>query len=965
MYHGFNLVEKRFVKEVNAECFYFKHIKSGARLFKVASDDQNKLFGISFKTTPDNDYGTPHIMEHSVLNGSRHFPVKSPFDVLMKGSLNTFLNAMTGSDFTAYPVASMNDKDFFNLMHVYLDAVFFPLALEDKRIFMQEGWHYELDDVNGEITYNGVVYNEMKGAFSSPERELSYRVYKMLFPDNTYGVSAGGYPSEIPKLTYEDFVGFHKKYYHPSNSYIFLYGNGDLDKELEFIDKEYLSLFDNPDDEISVPLQAPFVSMKEQEGTYPAPENSDTKDQTFLNISFVTGQSTDRALCMALDVLTDALVNHESGPVRLALQEAGIGRDISASFNEMLQNVFEIQVRNANAEDKDKFKEIIFSTLKKVRKEGIDKRILEGIINRLEFALKEGDTPQKGLMYMFMNYQGWMFDDDPFTGLEYDGPLAKVKESLKNSMMEELIEKYLIKNPHTLLTVLKPEPGLQSKIAENTAKELSEYKRSLPLDELKTLVKTTVELKEYQQEEDSPEALSTIPMLKLSDISTDSEWFEVKEKRSNGVPVMFLEEFTNDIVYARLYFNLKAVPQEMIPYSNLLSALISKLNTVNYSYGELDNELNINTGGFFTTMNTYPERFSDEHLVPEFIISAKATLEKTDKMFRLISEMLNDTLYNDVERLKSLLSRHQAKVEAALKNNGMHVALTRLTSYFSNSGMFDEKISGLDYYRFITDLTDNFDKKKEELIAGLEKTASLLFTKKNLTAAVTCPADNYPVFSDGLQILTSALPDHTVKHTDWLFDLKKKNEGLATASKVQYVVKGYDFKKLGYEWTGKMKVLNQVLSTDYLQTQIRVLGGAYGGFCGFSPTGLAYFASYRDPNLKETLDSYDRTPEYLHNFEADEQTMTRYIIGTIARIDSPLTASQKGVTAFARYLRKETHEQMKTERSGILSTTDKDIRDMEKMVSDVLDRDVICVYGSNEKIEENKELFDGIVEVTK
>ena len=965
MYHGFKLVKKKFVKEVNAECYYFKHIKSGARLFKIASEDTNKLFGISFKTTPQDDCGTPHIMEHSVLNGSKHFPVKSPFDVLMKGSLNTFLNAMTGADFTAYPVASMNDKDYFNLMHVYLDAVFYPLAMTDKRIFMQEGWHYELDDVNGDITYKGVVYNEMKGVFSSPERELSYRVNKMLFPDNTYGVASGGYPTAIPKLTYEKFVKFHDKYYHPSNSYIFLYGNADLDKELEFIDSEYLSRFNISNDEISIPLQQPFKIMKEQEVTYPAQENSDTKDQTFLNISFVAGKSTDRALSMALDVLSDALVNHESGPVRLALQEAGIGQEIAAGFSESLQNVFEIQVRNANPGDKEKFREVIFNTLTTVSKKGIDKKILEGIINRLEFNLKEGDTPQRGLMYMFMNYQGWMFADDPFLGLEYDGPLAKVKESLNSTLMEELIEKYFINNPHTLLTVLKPESGLQSKISESIAGELADYKKTLTPDELEMLVRTTRELKEYQQEEDTPEALATIPMLKLSDINQDPEWFGVKEEMSNDVPVLFFEEFTNNIVYARLYFNIKSVPREMIPYANLLSALISKLSTKNYSFGDLDNELNINTGGFYTTMNTYPERFSDENMIPEFIISAKATLEKTDKMFGLIWEMLNNSLYDDTDRLRSLLSRHQAKVETALRNNGLHVALTRLTSYFSNAGMFDEMITGLEYYRFITDLNDNFEKKKEEISANLKKTASWLFTKNNLTAAVTCSKDNYHVFSGGLNILTSVLPGNAVKHEGWKFDFKKKNEGLLSTSKVQFVVKGYDFKKLGYEWSGKMKVLNQVLSTDYLQTQIRVLGGAYGGFCGFSPTGLSYFASYRDPNLKETLDSFDKTPQYLHNFRADMQTMTRFIIGTIAGIDSPLTASQKGITAFARYLRKETYERMKTERSEILSTTWEDIRNMEKMVRDILEQDVICVYGNNEKIKENKKIFGDLLEVTK
>ena len=964
MYHGFKLVEKRFVKEVNAECYYFKHEKSGARLFKIAADDKNKLFNIAFKTTPQDDYGTPHIMEHSVLNGSKHFPVKSPFDVLMKGSLNTFLNAMTGADFTTYPVASMNDKDYFNLMHVYLDAVFYPNVLTDKRIFMQEGWHHELNNTKDEVTYKGVVYNEMKGAFSSPEREVGYQVYKTLFPDNTYGVSSGGYPTEIPKLTYEKFVNFHKKYYHPSNSYILLYGNGNLDKELEFINSEYLANFNKSDSEITIPLQKPFSAMKEQVKTYPMPEGSDTKNQSFLNLSFVAGQSTDRTLCMAMDLLSDALVNHESGPIRLALQEAGIGQDVTAHFNEALQNVFEIQVRNANPEDKDKFKEIVFNTLKKVSKEGINKKILEGIINRNEFSLKEGDTPQKGMMYLFMNYQGWMFADDPYLGLEYNEPLEKVKKALTTNMLEELTEKYLIENPHTLLTVLKPEPGLQTRLTADVSNELADYKESLSKDELEKLVKTTNELKEYQKQEDTPEALATIPMLQLSDISPEVEWHSVKENNVEGIKTLHHKEFTNNIIYSKLYFDLRTIPQELIPYANLLSTLISKLNTVNLSYGELDNELNINTGGFSAFVSTYPENQSDDKIIPKFVISAKATEEKTDTLFKLATEILTNSLFNDSERLKSLLTRHQAQVEAGIKNNGINVAITRTSSYFSNSGMFNELTGGLEYYRFITDITKDFDKRKESVIANLEKTASQIFNRNNLLTAVTCSDENYPSFTNALKTLTSALPDSPVKYSKWNFNLENKNEGLETSSKVQFVIQGYDFKKTGFKWNGKMRVLKQILSTDYLQTQIRVLGGAYGGFCGFSPSGQAYFASYRDPNLKETLENYSKTPEFLQNFKADEKTMTRFIIGTIAGMDSPMTASQKGATAFARYLRKDTHEQLKAERAEILSTTDAEIRAMKEMVQSVLNQNVICVYGNNEKIEQNKELFKAIVKVT-
>jgi len=963
-YHGFTLEKKKFVEEVNAECLLFKHDKSGARLLKIAADDPNKLFDISFKTAPENDCGTPHIMEHSVLNGSTNFPVKSPFDVLMKGSLNTFLNAMTGSDITTYPVASMNDKDYFNLMHVYLDAVLNPLIYKDPKILKQEGWHYELESKDADLVYKGVVYNEMKGSFSSPQRELEYQMNKILFPDNTYGVSSGGYPSAIPKLTYEDFINFHKKYYHPGNSYILLYGDADLDKELAFIDNEYLSKYDLSDKKVVIPLQKPFDKMKEAEGTYAVPDGAPTEDQTFLSLSFVAGSSTDRALAMTFDVLSEALVNHESAPLRLALQEAGIGKDVSASFNEAKQNTFQITVQNANPGDKDLFKETVFNTMKKVAEVGFDKVMVEGILNRMEFNMKEGNTPQKGLMYLFQSYQPWFFADDPFLGLEFNAPLAEAKKALDTNLLETTVTDYLVNNPHALLMVLKPEPGLQAKIDAETSDELEAYKEGLSDEDKDKLVAQTQELIDYQKKEDTPEALATIPMLELADISPEIEWFGVDEKSVAGVDVLHHNAFTNSILYSNLYFDVRVLPEELIPYAELLTNVLGKLSTENYTYGELDNALNINTGGFSTYTSNYYENQELDKMLPKFVVYSKATTEKAGKMFGLTDEVIHKSKFDDVERLKELITRHQARVDADVKNNGLGYAMSRMRSYYSNSGMYNEKMNGLDYYRFVTDLADNFDAKSEEIVANLEKTAQLLFAKENLTAGITCSEDDYASYSNAMANLAGTLNEGPVELNDWKFDLQKKNEGLKSASKVQYVVKGYDFKKLGYEYTGKMKVLNQIISTDWLQNQVRVIGGAYGGFSGISPNGNIYFASYRDPNLKETLENYDNTPNYLDGFKADEKEMTRYIIGTISTIDGPMTASQEGNRAFQYYFEKTTPEWLKSEREAILTTTVDDLKGMKKMVEDVLAQDDICVYGNEQKVEENADLFGEVVNLT-
>ncbi len=963
-YHGFNLLEKRFVKEVNAECLYFRHVKSGARLVKILADDANKTFSIAFKTVPESDAGTPHIMEHSVLNGSKNFPVKSPFDVLAKGSLNTFLNAMTGGDVTVYPVASMNDKDYFNLMHVYLDAVFNPLIYDDPRILRQEGWHHELENKEAPVVYKGVVYNEMKGAYSSPTRELDYQIYKYLFPDNGYGFSSGGYPQAIPTLTYEDFLKFHRKYYHPSNSYIMLYGNADPEAELKFIDEKYLTNYDLSDKKVEFQIQKPFSVRKKVIAPYAVAEGSDTDHQSYLTISIVTGRNTDRALVMALDVLTDVLVNHESGPIRLALQDAGIGRDVRAALDDVKQNVIQIIVQNANTDELDKFSDIVFKILKESAKQGLDKKMVEGVINRMEFRLREGNDAQKGLRYAMSALNGWFFADDPFLSLQYEAPLAEVKTALKTDYLENVIKTHLLDNPHTLLLALEPKPGLENKINDATEAELVAFKESLSPEKIAQLVQQTEELIAYQKREDTPENLSTIPMLSLTDINPKAEWYALDQQKAGDVPLLVYQDFTNRVVYAKLYFDARVLPNELIPYAALLTELLGSMSTENYTYGELDNELNIHTGGFSASLNSYLVNWDDNQLMPKVIISSKAMHNKVEKMYELIAEVVNKSRYSDTDRLKAVLTRHQSRLEQNVTRNGFAYAQRRQASYYSQDGMFDELTGGMAYYWFITRLSQDFDAMQDDIIKNLARTADLLFSKNNLVAALTCSEEDLDGSKEALMEMIPSLPTEKAEILAWNLEPVKKNEGLLAASKVQYVIKGYDFKKLGYQYNGKMRVLQQVLSRDWLQNRIRVIGGAYGGFARFSPTGQVIFGSYRDPNLIETLENFDATPGFLHEFDADETTMTRFIIGTIAGMDRPLTPSQKGDRAVQRFFEKTTPDEIQAERDAVLAVTAGDIRDMEGMISDILKQNSFCVYGNEEKIQEAKDRFGALVQLT-
>lgn len=963
MYYGFKLIEKKFVKEVDADCYYFIHEKSGARLLKIANHDTNKLFGIAFKTIAENDYGTPHILEHSVLNGSKNFPVKSPFDYLSQGSLNTFLNAMTSSDWTMYPVASMNDKDYFNLMHVYLDAVFNPLIYSDKRILMQEGWHYELTDTANAVDYKGVVYNEMKGAYSDPTSELYYQRNKLLFPNNGYGFDAGGYPSDIPKLTYDDFLAYHRKYYHPDNSYIMLYGNGDLDKELSFIDKQYLSAYTKSNSSIDIPLQQAFASMKNEIRPYPISDEEDADNKTFLSMSFVAGQNTDLKLTWTLHVLSDALVNHEEGPIRRALLEAGIGQNINAWVEDTQQNVFEINVQNANVADQQRFNDIVMSTLKQVASNGLAPEVVNGIMNRIEFGLREGNTPQKGLVYFYGTLRGWMFTQNPFLGLEYEKSLAELKSGINNGYLQQVINEYLINNTHTLSLALAPEKGLQSKLNKETENELEAYKASLSHDERLALVNETTELIEYQQREDSEVSKATIPSLTIADVGKEAEWIGITEKKSGNTTVLHCNEFSNGIVYTNLLFEPRSVDVENIEWIQLLSELMGKMPTESYSYGDLENALNNKTGSFRPSFMHYVKNRDDNNLVPKLRVSSKAMANQTNDMLEVMTEVICRTKYNDFERLKELLTRLQADLDQQMKQNGLGIARSRLFSYFSNEGVLQERKSGFSYFQFVTDLTKNFDTQKEHIAEKLSVLANAIFTAPNLIATVTCSNDHYTLFENSLGIITKALPNAEAPLLAWTFAPTKANEALQTSSKVQYVLQGSNFKTLGFEWTGQIRVLEQMLSTDYLQNRVRVIGGAYGGFARLSPNGNVFFGSYRDPNLKETLDAFAGIPAYLENLSIDEKAMTRYIIGTISNIDMPLTASQKGEKAIAAYFSGSTKEQVQRERDQILSTDINDIKAFKSMMEAVLAQKTWCVYGNDELLQKNADLFNQMIKV--
>jgi len=968
-YHGFKLVEEKNIKELNSKTRLFEHVKSGARLLHIENDDDNKVFSIGFRTPPKSSNGLPHILEHSVLCGSRKFPTKEPFVELIKGSLNTFLNAMTFSDKTIYPLASKNEKDFFNLMDVYLDAVFYPNIYAQPEILMQEGWHYELENKEDKLTYKGVVYNEMKGAFSSPEGILMRKVQESLFPDTAYGVESGGDPEFIPDLTHKEFIEYHKKYYHPSNSYICLYGDGNIDKQLQFISEGYLNNFDKIAVESAIQLQKPFSEMQEVKMDYPISADDDEASKTFLSLNFVSGDNISRPeLHLAFEILEYLLLESAAAPLKKALVDAEIGKDVFGSFdNSILQPVFTIVVKNSNESEKEKFKEIVFTTLKNLVKDGIDKKLIEACINITEFKLREADLGgfPKGLYYYITSMDSWLYDKDPTMHLEYESYLSKIKSALTTNYFEELIEKYLLNNTHSSMVILNGKKGLAQQKDKIAQDKLAKYKASLSEQEILKIVADAKALKERQMTPDSVEVLETIPLLKLTDIETKVEELPIKEKDELGVKVLAHDIFTNKIAYINILFDAKKVDMELLPYITLLSTLLGRVSTKNTNYSDLSNEVNIHTGGIHFATDVYGENENFEKYSPKLVLKAKALANKIPKLFDIMAEIVGTTKFDEKKRMKELIQQLKSRQEMKIVDRGHMSAAARLTSHFSPASAYIEKTTGITFYKFIDEIERDFDNKWEEICENLNKVSKLIFNKNNLIISVTGEDDIYNAFASQLSKIINILGQEKLPDVGYDFEMSQDNEGLLTSSDVQYVAKGYNFIKSGYAYSGKMLVLKTIASLDYLWNRVRVQGGAYGGFASIARSGNIVFVSYRDPNVKETLAAYDGICEYVGTFEASEREMTKYIIGTISELDSPLTPSMKGERATAYYIRGISHAQRQKEREEVLNTKPEDIKAFSAMIDDVIKQNYFCVLGNETKLKDNKDIFTNLVNVFK
>ncbi len=965
-YNGFKLVSQENIDEIKSIGRVFEHEKSGARLFQLENDDDNKVFSISFRTPPEDSTGVPHILEHSVLCGSRKFPVKEPFVDLAKSSLNTFLNAMTFSDKTMYPVASRNEKDFFNLMDVYMDAVLYPNIYKYPEIFMQEGWHYELENKKDNINYKGVVYNEMKGEFSSPESILFRKVEESLYPDTPYSFESGGDPDVIPDLSIDEFLSFHKKYYHPSNSYIFLYGNGDISKELKFLNDNYLKNFDRIKIDSEIPFQKPFKSMKEMSVPYPLSSDESAADKTYLNMNFSVGKSTDPLIYLSFEILEYMLLETPAAPLKKALIDAGIGKDVLGRFdNSILQPVFSIVVKNSNEDKKDEFKRIVFDTLKGLVEKGLDKELIEASINIKEFELREADfrSYPKGLIYNIKSMDSWLYGEDPRIHLRFEPQLSQIKKALTSDYFEKLIEKYILNNTHSSFIVLKPEKGLTESRNRETEIKLERYKQGLSDRDLDKIIENTKKLQKRQTSPDSPEAVATMPNLSLDDIDPKVEKLPIVENDEAGVKVLFHPVFTGGIGYLNLYFDASPVPKELIPYEGLLAEVLGKEDTSKYDYAGLSNAVNIHTGGIEFNVETYIENGSNTKFHPKFVVRSKSLIDKLPKVMELIGEITRSTKFDDKRRLLEIIREVKSRFELMIFDRGHLVTAKRMSSYFSPSGMYNEITSGISFYKFISDLEKHFDDVYEKVISNLKRVSDMVFNRTNLLVSFTASKGDYEKLKSIIGDLLGKFGNSRLNPGAFDFEIDPENEGLMTQGRVQYSAKGYNFIELGYSYTGCLQVLQTILGYDYLWNMIRVQGGAYGAFASFGRGGNVYLSSYRDPNLKRTLDVFDNVGDYLEKFNAGKEEMTKYIIGTMSRLDFPMTPSMKGERATINYISHITTEDMQSERDDVLSCSAHDINKLSDMLKDVVKQNFLCVLGNEKNIKDNKQIFNNLINV--
>jgi Zn-dependent M16 (insulinase) family peptidase len=966
--HGFEMIREQDVPELKTVVRTYKHIKTKAELLSLINNDENKVFGVTFRTPPKDSTGVPHILEHSALCGSRKYPLKEPFVELLKGSLQTFLNAMTYPDKTCYPVASQNVQDFYNLIDVYLDAVFYPRLT--PFVLQQEGWHFELEKPEDNLTYKGIVFSEMKGAYSSPDSLLYEYSQQSLFPDNTYGLDSGGDPRHIPDLTFDQFQAFHRVYYHPSNARIFFYGDDDPDKRLELVD-DYLKDFEEVEVESGIPLQAPFERPRHITRYYAAGEGGEQASRGMLTVNWLLPETTDRGLNMAFQMLGYILLGMPGSPLRKALIDSGFGEDICGVGvgSELRQMYFSTGLKGINPEDAEKVEELIMRTLEGLVQKGIDPRTVEAALNTIEFAMRENNTGgyPRGLVLMLRALTTWLYEGDPLALVAFEAPLQSVKQqvSADKTTFENLIDRYLLKNPHRLTLLLKADPDLAEKEATDERERLARKRAAMGPEELDEIRRTAKKLKEIQETPDPPEALKTIPNLKLGDVDKQNQEIPLALSGKDGTNLLYHDLFTNGIAYLDLGFDLHALPQRYLSYVPLFGRALLEMGTEAEDFVTLSQRISRKTGGIHPTFFTSFVKQRDTGAVWLFL-RGKAMQAQTAELMSIIRDVLLTVRLDDQNRFRQIVLEAKARQEQSLVPTGHQIVNLRLRSHFSEADWAAEQLKGVSYLFFLRELVERIEKDWPKVLSDLEEVRRILVNRRAMLLNVTLDEEGWSRFEPHVHEFLDAMPDEPWGMMDWDPLRAPEFEGLSIPSQVNYVGKGMNMYDLGYQFHGSAHVVARYLRNAWLWERIRMQGGAYGAFCLFDRlTGVLTFVSYRDPNLSQTLDGFDQSAQFLADLNLTQDELTKGIIGTTGDIDQYRLPDAKGYTSMLRYLSGETDGERQRMRDEVLGTTGADFKAFGHVLEAASEKGFVKVLGSEKAIQKALEKRPGWLDVLK
>ena len=957
---AYEVFHTEYIDAIKSNGVALKHKKSGAVLFLILNDDENKLFCVSFKTPPEDDCGTPHIIEHSVLCGSEKYPVKDPFMQLVKGSMYTFLNAMTYPDKTVYPVSSCNDKDFINLSNVYLDAVFAPNITKHREIFMQEGIRLEVNEA-GSLEYGGVVYSEMKGAVSSPDSNVFDELIYALFPDNAYGKNSGGDPEAIEELTYDKFLDFYKRHYHPSNAFFFLYGNLDFVERLEYIDREYLSKFDRTDVDTEIKEQKLFGEIRKKEVLYPIPAGESEEGKTFLAYGSVFCDALDTLECYATDFLADILVESPGAPVKTALIDAGIGSEVYGGFlNHMKKPAFSVIAKNTDESRREDFLTIIEDTLRRISEDGVSKKSLLAAIERSEFKFREGEqgATSKGLSLALGMMQSVMFTlDDPFRYLKFDEILEKLRELVETDYFDKLALK-IAHSAHRALLVLKGKAGLAEEHSSRLQEKLSAIREAMSAEELEKLEEDLNRFEEYQDAEDDAELVKCIPVLSKLDIPRECQPVFNREGVVGGLPAVFHDIPVNGLVYVRFLFDISHVPTDKLPLLDLAVSVFGKADTYKTPYSDLLDEIRLNTGGFginCTSYRRYGEKDSSRLMLE---LSLRMLPTKTERACELAREVLLETDFTNKKRIGEILAETVSEKERDILYAGSEYASSRALAYLNSADAVDDMIDGLSSYSEQKKLLAEFDTNADTVISDLTDLVKNLVNRNSCFVSVTVDSENYDTVEKAVRTFAEVLPDREALPAAHRTPLGKLNEGILTASGVQYVAQAGNLFDAGYSYDGAYQILASMLRNDYLYPAIRMKGGAYGYSCSFAQsTGNVTFSTYRDPLLKESYDVFASCGDFIRSKIPTDDELNRYIVGTFGKLDRPMTPYVRAIRFLSVYMTGITVDDMQRDRSSMLDCNAEKLCSLAESIDKVISQNYRCTIGNEEKLLENKELF--------